>query len=371
MLCFRSAPHILWSTILWSTILWSTMTISVLLVGCESESSMPRPDDAAEPALEAYPAGMAHDALERVRERADALPNLQSLLVARHGTTELAHRASGPGLDTPVNVKSVSKSVLSALVGIAIDQGHLEGIDQRIAPFFEGYLTDDADPRKREITVGDLLTMRSGLERTSGSNYGAWVSSSNWVRNALQQPMQADPGTKRSYSTGNSHLLSAVLTQATGQSTWAFAREHLAEPLNMALPQWMADPQGIYFGGNDMRISARGLLAFGEMYRNGGWYNGTRIVPQAWVRASWVEHSQSHWSRAGYGYSWFTRRESGYRMHYGWGYGGQYVFIVPELELTVVATSAPYANGGREHRRRLQAIVTEVIIPAAEQGTRG
>jgi CubicO group peptidase (beta-lactamase class C family) len=141
--------------------------------------------------------------------------------------------------------------------------------------------------------------------------------------------------------------------------------------MGMALPQWMADPQGIYFGGNDMRISARGLLAFGEMYRNGGWYNGRRVVPQDWVRASWVERSQSRWSGAGYGYSWFTRREQDHRMHYGWGYGGQYVFIVPTLELTIVATSQPYASGGREHRRRLQAIVTEEIIPGAEQGAGG
>ncbi len=315
-----------------------------------------------------YPPGLDADHMQRARERAEALPNLQALIVARHGTTELALRANGPGLDTPVNVKSVSKSILSALVGIAIHEGHLEGVDQRVAPFFENYLDSESDPRKRDITVGDLLSMRSGLERTSGSNYGAWVSSSNWVRNAIQRPMQSDPGTERSYSTGNSHLLSAVLTQATGQSTWAFAREHLAEPLGIALPRWMADPQGIYFGGNEMRISARALLAFGEMYRNGGWYNGKRVVPHAWVRASWVERSQSRWSGAGYGYSWFTRRERGHRVHYGWGYGGQYVFIVPELELTVVVTSQPYADGGREHRRKLQAIVSEELISAAEQG---
>jgi len=348
---------------------WSIVALGLLLVSCETEPSTPGPNDVSHEAQAPYPPGLDAERMQRTRERADALPNLQALMVARHGTIELAHRANGPSLDTPVNVKSVSKSILSALVGIAIDEGHLEGVDQRIAPFFEDYLDANSDPRKRDITVGDLLSMRSGLERTSGGNYGAWVSSNNWVRNAIQRPMQSAPGTERSYSTGNSHLLSAVLTQATGQSTWAFAREHLAEPMGIAVPQWMADPQGIYFGGNDMRISPRGLLAFGEMYRNGGWYNGQRVVPHAWVRESWVERSQSRWSGAGYGYSWFTRREQGHRVHYGWGYGGQYVFIVPELELTVVATSAPYANGGREHRRRLQAIVSEEIIPAAEHGT--
>jgi CubicO group peptidase (beta-lactamase class C family) len=345
--------------------------LGFLFAGCAPDREpLPSPADADAAAQAPYPTGLAANHMQRARERADTLPNLQALLVARHGTVELAQRVNGPSLDTPVNVKSVSKSILSALVGIAIEEGHLEGVDQRIAPFFEQYLSEDSDPRKRDITIGHLLSMRSGLQRTSGSNYGAWVSSSNWVRNAIQRPMQSAPGTERRYSTGNSHLLSAVLTQATGQSTWAFAREHLAGPLGVTLPRWTADPQGIYLGGNDMRISARGLLAFGEMYRNGGWYNGTRVVPQDWVRASWVRRSRSRWSGAGYGYSWFTRRERGHRMHYGWGYGGQYVFIVPTLELTVVATSKPYASGGREHRRRLQAIVSEEIIPAAEQGAK-
>lgn len=342
------------------------------MAGCTTDApSFRAPSDADTTARAPYPAGLDAGHMQRAQERARNLDNLQALMVARHGDVALALRTNGPALSTPVNVKSVSKSVLSALVGIAIAEGHLDGVDQRIAPFFEQYLDAESDPRKRDITVGDLLSMRSGLQRTSGSNYGAWVSSTNWVRNALQRPMQAAPGTERSYSTGNSHLLSAVLTQATGQSTWAFAREHLAAPMDIALPQWMADPQGIYFGGNDMRISARSLLAFGEMYRNGGWYNGQRIVPEAWVRASWIPRSRSRWSGAGYGYSWFTRRERGHRMHYGWGYGGQYVFIVPTLELTIVATSQPYASGGRAHRRRLQAIIAEEIIPAAEQGAGG
>lgn len=318
-----------------------------------------------------YRRGLDSTRLSRAFDRASNLSRLHTIVIARHGEIQAERHFGGPGLSAPANVKSVSKSILSALVGIAIEEGYLDGVDQPIAPFFEEYLDENDDPRKREITVGHLLTMQSGLERTSGSNYGAWVSSSNWVRNALSRPMHSDPGTTRRYSTGNSHLLSAVLTQATGQSTWSFAQTHLAEPLNIRLPQWPTDPQGIYFGGNDMLISPRGLVRFGEMYRQGGWLDGQQVVPNEWVRASWKPRSESRWSGAGYGYSWFETRVGEHPMYYGWGYGGQYLFIVPGLELTVVATSNPYDPAGRDERRALREILEEEIVPAAEIGGDG
>lgn len=332
--------------------------------GCQ-----PAPEDRAAVTVHhaPYRFGLDSTRMARVYERAAELPALHSLLVARHGSTYAAWHFGGPGLDVPANVKSVSKSLLSALVGIAIDEGHLRGPGQRIGPFFEAYL-DDADSLKRQITVGHLLSMQSGLERTSGANYGRWVASGNWVRYALNQPMQSVPGTERSYSTGNSHLLSAVLTQATDRSTWAYAREKLAEPLGTRLPRWTRDPQGIYMGGNNMRISPRALLRFGEVYRNAGRLDGEQIVPAWWVRASLVPRARSRWSGAGYGYSWFSRTVRGHQVFYGWGYGGQFVIVAPCLELTVAVTSDPLAREGRGHRRAVWDLLTDGIIPAAERG---
>ncbi|NBB85156.1 MAG: serine hydrolase [Bacteroidetes bacterium] len=345
---------------------------TVLAAGACTPSEVPEeepeaPPEASEP-VDLYTRGLASSHLEQARERGAALPRLHGMVVARHGEILFEERFGGPALSTPVNVKSVSKSLLSALVGIAIDEGHLRGPDQRLAPFFEEYLDAEADPRKRDITVAHLLSMRSGLERTSGGNYGAWVSSSNWVRYKITQPLQADPGTERSYSTGNSHLLSAVLTQATGQSTWAYAQSALAEPLGIRLPQWPADPQGIYFGGNDMMISPRDLIRVGELYRNGGYLDGQRILPQEWVRASFRPRATSRWSGAGYGYGWFSSYIGGHLAYYGWGYGGQYLYVLPGLELTIAITSDPYNSGGRGHRSDLQRIVAEEIVPAAIKG---
>jgi CubicO group peptidase (beta-lactamase class C family) len=158
------------------------------------------------------------------------------------------------GATTQANIKSASKSVVSALVGIAIDRGLLPGVKQPIATYFPEILAKPDDLR-RQITIEDLLTMRSGLESTSNRNYGAWVQSANWVRYALMRPLLASPGTRMQYSTGNTHLLSAVLSKATRRTTRQFAQDALARPLGFTLAEWLRDPQGIYFGGNEMSMT--------------------------------------------------------------------------------------------------------------------
>jgi len=300
--------------------------------------------------------------------RAETLPRLRTLLVGRHGEVEQERRFRGPALDVPANVKSVSKSIVSAVVGIAIHEGHLAGIEQPIAPFFRAHLGAAEDPRKWEITVGHLLSMQSGLERTSGDLYGRWVTSSNWVRYAVTRPMVADPGGTRLYSTGNTHLLSALLTQATGRDTWSYTREKLAEPLGIALPRWPTDPQGIYFGGNEMRLTPRSMFRFGELYRNGGRFEGRQILPEEWVRESLTPRTGLRRPGEMYGYGWFLSRVGRHPMFYAWGYGGQFIFVIPELELTVVTTSDPDTPREGEHIAAVRRILQDWIIPAAEVG---
>jgi CubicO group peptidase (beta-lactamase class C family) len=301
-------------------------------------------------------------------DRASELPRLRSLVVGRHGEIVQERSFRGPSLTTPVNVKSVSKSVLSAAIGIAIADGYLGGADQPIAEYFAGQLEADPDPRKLEITVGHLLSMQSGLERTSGGNYGRWVTSPNWVRYAITRPMVAAPGDAMQYSTGNSHLLSAVLTRATGRSTWAYMRDRLAWPLEIELPRWPTDPQGIYFGGNDMRMSPRDMFRFGELYRNGGRAGDVQVVPEWWVSESLTPRTRSPWSGERYGYGWFLSEVRGYPMFYAWGYGGQFIFVVPDLELTVVTTSDPESPRERGHLQAVRRLLSEWIVPAAEVG---
>jgi len=311
--------------------------------------------------------GIDSVAIDQVYARAAELPRLRCLLVARHGEILRERCFRGPGPASPANVKSVSKSIMSALIGIAVAEGELK-VDQPVAPFFSEYLGADEDPRKRAITVGNLLSMQSGLERTSGGGYGRWVASPNWVRYAITRPMVTEPGGQMLYSTGNTHLLSAILTEATGRSTFAYARDRLFAPMDVRLPAWTTDPQGIYFGGNEMRVTPRAMVRFGELYRNGGRHEGRQIVPEAWVRASLEPRTRSPWSGESYGYGWFVSEAAGHPMFYAWGYGGQFIFVVPDLELTVVTTSDSEVERERGHLEAIRDLLRQGIVPAAETG---
>ena len=183
-------------------------------------------------------AAPAPAALAPAINAAAGLPRLRSLLVSRRGELVVERYFRGTRATTPANLKSASKAVISALVGIAIDRKLIPGVGAPIAPYFPDLLGPPADPRKRTITIEDLLTMRSGLESTSIRNYGAWVQSPNWVRFVLTRRLTGTPGADMTYSTGNYHLLSAILTKASGVSTLAFAREALARPLGITLDPW-------------------------------------------------------------------------------------------------------------------------------------
>jgi CubicO group peptidase (beta-lactamase class C family) len=210
--------------------------------------------------------------------------------------------------------------------------------------------------------------MRAGLESTSSVNYGSWVQSRNWVAQVLARPLVEEPGGRMIYSTGSSHLLSAALTKATGMSTFEFARRHLAEPLGVALQPWMRDPQGIYFGGNEMQWTPRAMLAFGELYLNGGRANGKRIFSEAWIKESWKPRARSSWSGREYGYGWWIDRLAGHPAYYAWGHGGQFIFVIPDLKLVVAITSSPVSGDGRrEHQRALYDLMERDLIPAVER----
>jgi len=308
------------------------------------------------------PARLSQIDWEPALAAAEDLPRLYSLLVSHRGEISLERYYHGRDASRVANLKSASKSVISALVGIAIERGHIEGVEQPIEDFFPE-LARESDAHKREIAVEDLLTMRSGLESTSNRHYGAWVLSSNWVRHALTRRLLHEPGTVMDYSTGNTHLLSAILTKASGTNTRAFAQKVLAEPLGFTLANWPRDPQGIYFGGNDMLMTPRQMLAFGELYLNGGVVNGRRVVSQAWIDRSFIPRGRSHYSDQQYGYGWWIRELGGYQTYYAWGYGGQFIFIVPDLDLVVVATSSESVGARRRgHRRTLYEIVEQLVI---------
>jgi CubicO group peptidase (beta-lactamase class C family) len=308
-------------------------------------------------------------ALTAILDRAEALAPLETVVVAHRGAIIAERGYRGHATTAPANIMSASKSIISALVGIAIDRKLLEGPDQRIAPLLASNLPSNPDPRLNEVTIGHLLSMQAGLGSTSGQRYGSWVSSRNWVRSALAQPFEDEPGGRMIYSTGSTHLLSAILTTQSGRSTLQLARDWLGPLDGFAIASWERDPQGIYLGGNLMAMSPRSLLAFGEFYRSGGVTpDGRRLIPARWIEASWTPRTSSRYTGDGYGYGWFSRRIAGEEVKYSWGYGGQMLYVVPRLELTVVMTSDENAPSSRTgHRDDLHALLAEIIVAVSDQ----
>ena len=298
-----------------------------------------------------------------LREHASALPRLRSLLVSQRGELIAEHYSTGVRPSSLANIKSAAKSIIAALVGIAIDRHQIKDVRTPIATYFPE-LGRDPDPRKRAITIEDLLTMRSGLASTSGRNYGTWVQSANWVRAALARPMVGEPGGAMEYSTGSSHLLSAILTKATGVSTWQFANDALARPLGFSLAQWPQDPQGIYFGGNEMLLTPRQMVSIGELYLKRGIVNGRQIVPAAWVDTSCVPRTTSAFDAdRQYGYGWWIQQFDGGSACFAWGYGGQYILVFRDLDLVVVATSSTTVSEERRgHRRQLFDLIEQHVL---------
>ncbi len=321
------------------------------------------------PAWEVQPPetfGLDSTALAQAYAHAAELTPLNSLLIARNGALVAEQYFGGMTARRQINIKSASKSVLSALIGIAFYEGHLDSLDQPITDFFPEYFDASTDPRKRAITIRHLLTMTPGLETTSFGNYGAWVGSRNWVRYALDQPMIMNPGGDAMiYSTGTTHLLSAILTKATGMSTLAYARDRLFKPMSIALPAWDRDPQGNYLGGNNMALTPRELLKFGQLYLDDGRYEDQQLIPAAWIHASTRRFVTKTFRGFEYGYLWWIEDFGGYETWFAWGYGGQYVFVVPALGLVVVCTSALKGHPrGVDHNARIYDLLENYVLPA-------
>jgi CubicO group peptidase (beta-lactamase class C family) len=300
-------------------------------------------------------------------EAARGLDQLNALVIAMDGEVVLAEAFRGPPVARPVNVKSVSKTVVAALTGAAIDRGELPGVEATLGALIPDLIPAGADPRVAAITIEDLVTLRAGLERTSGEGYGPWVSSRDWVGYALARPMVAEPGGRMLYSTGSVHVLGAALARASGASLLAQARARLGEPLGIEVPAWTRDPQGFYLGGNEMALSPLALVRFGEMYRLGGAWDGAQVLSPDWVAASFAPRTRSPFSGLDYGYGWFLGAAGGHRIALARGYGGQVVCLVPELALTVVITSdatRPARSGG--YFGDLTRLIATVIVPEAE-----
>jgi CubicO group peptidase (beta-lactamase class C family) len=245
--------------------------------------------------------------LDAIRTR---IPRLHSLLIVRNGylVTEAYFYPFGPGWRH--GVASCSKAVMSSLVGVAIQQGYLKSLQQRMVDFFPGRHIANRDARKEAITIEQLMTMSSGLHGiytdTEVTLYDMRASS-DWVQFMLDQPMDDEPGTCFTYSSGASHIVSAILTQATGRPMLELAREYLFGPLGIRDVVWPSDPQGYTRGWGHLQLQPQDMARFGYLFLNDGMWEGRRLLPPGWVTESTRLHFDP-WPRGhGYGLLWWLQ----------------------------------------------------------------
>jgi CubicO group peptidase (beta-lactamase class C family) len=301
-------------------------------------------------------------------------------LVARHGRV-VFHEANGfrdveaeasMQPNSLFRIASQTKAIVSVAAMILQEEGKLligDPVGEYLPEFMETTVAEPDGaggytivPARRPITIRDLLTMRSGLRSTSFENYGLWVTSDDWVRHALTRPLESEPGTSTSYSTGDSHLLSAVLTEALDRDLLTFANEHLFDPLDSQIRSWQRDPKGYRFGGNNMSLTPRALLRFGQLDLNDGRHEGEQLLPAEWIERSTEPRVNDSFRGYWYGYYWWIDRVDGTRVQFAWGHGGQYLFVVPAYELTVVITSDLQSDPPENYNDRLRELVIEKLV---------
>ncbi|WP_413306870.1 serine hydrolase [Bacillus sp. 1P10SD] len=271
---------------------------------------------------------------------------ITSCLIQREDTLVFEYYKNSKMKDKQHKVNSVTKSVLSILVGIAIDRGDLEGVHQPISDFFPN-LTD----LQNQLTIEHLLTMTSGLDWPEFTNWGGrpmpMINSRDWVQFILERPMVEAPGENMNYNSGCSHLVSAILQMATGQPLTGYADSYLFKPLGIKDYIWYSDAKGIVIGGFGLTLKAEDMLKIGQLMLHEGDWNGQRVVSKDWVKESTKPRFHPYNKIGSYGYHWWIltdedRQPAQPPVYFAMGYGGQYIIVAPENQLIVTFTSDLY-----------------------------
>ena len=299
---------------------------------------------------------MDPEMLEKMVEKLGGL-GIDSLVVVRNGYIVMEKYYAPYDQDTLHGVYSVTKSILSALIGIAIREGYIHNVDDPVLDYFSGRTFENDDDRKQTITLEHLLTMSAGLDW----NWDEMIYSPDYVQYVLDQPLLTEPGTAFLYSSGNSQVLSAILQESSGLTAQEFAREYLFNHLGIEELSWNSDLTGISLGGWGLKLKPRDMAKIGYLYLNEGGWDGQQVIPAAWVEASTrsyirVPEPLEPWE-VFMGYSWWVHEDGIYAAH---GTKGQFIYVIPELDLVVVITGhLPDAQFTQPQR-----LIREYIIPA-------
>ena len=281
--------------------------------------------------------GMRSAALTAIHKTYDSFPLLSAVIV-RNGVVVDTYFKDGYDEASVYTLQSASKSITGALVGIALEQGYIEDVHQPLSDYFPELLSAE-DSRWGDITILHLLTHTSGIASTDSAIWYEWRSSENWLDYLFALPINTEPGRNFDYSTGNTHLLCAVLERATGMPLADYAQQVLFGPMGMTSAGVLTAPEGVGDGGNGFYMTTLDLARFGLLYLEGGLWQDRQIVPAHWVEASTTTQATRSSDGSRYGYQWWVRTFSGHESYVAQGHYGQYVIAVPDLSLLIAINS--------------------------------
>ena len=274
-------------------------------------------------------------AMADAEKAAAELMNLCAFLTQWDGTVISENYYGGATVESSFHLRSITKSVISALVGIAIEQGFIRDVNDPVLAYSPELRAQDPDARKEQITIRHLLTMTSGFR---------WIESGDWffsdtssaISEAWSRPLTGSPGEVYNYDSASVDLLTVILARAARQEAKTFLVENLFGPLGIHHFEWEKDPAGYHRGSAGLVMRAQDLSKIGRLYRQHGRWNRQQILSPAWIEQSAADQVRVN-DVVGYGYLWRSRHIGTERLYYGMGYGGQYLMVVPGLKLVVTA----------------------------------
>jgi CubicO group peptidase (beta-lactamase class C family) len=292
--------------------------------------------------------GLDFDAVHRMYLEAMRLDHLYSLLIIKNGYLVAERYFNGVTVDLAKPIASVTKSYTSALAGLALREGHFTGLDDKMADFFPELDWTSADPRKSDITLRQMLQMRSGYPYEDEATWEILNDNwDNWCPLLVEMPLTSEPGAEFAYSCLTSHMLAVIVARASNTDLLSFARTFLFDPLECGDVIWPTDPQGYYLGHGDARVRPRDMAKLGLLFVNGGVYKGTQVIPAEWVTESLTPYSHNvyggdileHMTNISYGYMWWTAEAGSHEVWMARGSCGQLIAMVPDLDMVVVTSA--------------------------------
>lgn len=325
-----------------------TITILFLLIGCTAVQEAASTEQLAE--------------LD-TRIEAGEYGDINSLLIWHDGVLLLESYYRGTDSETMNQIYSVTKSITSAMVGKAVEEQHIASLNDPMLDYFpENRQIENLDGRKEAIVLADLLTMQAGFEWEELSTiYGdptndvtLMTRSADWIQYMLDREMLAEPGTTFTYSSGVTMLLGTILQVATGQSVEDYTATHLFEPLDITDWRWQQTPTGSSNTGWGLFLRPADMLKFGQLYYQEGNWQGNQIIPEAWIAESTRPLVQID-DEFDYGYQWWRFADESSivadlaqnDVYFAWGFGGNFIFVVPHMELIVVTTAENFENSAQ------------------------